>query len=263
MEFTKLIKISLLMIILAATSLVAYNPNDFSGDFNKYLIHILSKAEYQPLNAAAFAKKYDLTTFFSNSNSLKTFGFIGFDMERIKVKVISVTKDANQTDLYHISALTNVSNNISPLKGTLKLDEVYEFKEPISKHGLVVCKFKAELNGSGTGEHIGKFNGDYYLVLSKVVEDVRFPKVIPLFNKNHTFCGSWKSNTKDITFPVLWGEDWLIEELSEFLYGITKVPEVNDDELEKKWHTYYEAYSDDKSDKKDEALKIELEEWWK
>lgn len=251
------------MIILATSSLLAYNPNNFSGDFNKYLIHILNKAEYKPLDAATFAKEYDLTTFFSNSNSVKTYGFIGFEMERIKVKVISVAKDAKQSDLYHISALTNVAENISPLTGTLKLDEVYEFKEPISKHGLVVCKFITELKESGTGEHIGKFNGDYYLVLSKVVEDVRFPKVIPLFIKNHTFCGSWESNNKEISYPVLWGEDWLIEELSDFLYGITKVPEVNYDEVEKKWQSYFDAYSDDKSDKRDEAMKIELKEWWK
>lgn len=263
MKYFKFSIIYIFTAFFAATTLFAYKPIDFSQDFNHYLLKTLSKANYEPLDALAFSKKYDLTEFFSNAEAVKTFGFIGFEMERIKVKVINVVKDKNSSNLYNISAKTNVDNNISPLSGTLKLTDVYEFKEPISKHGLVVCRFSAELTESGAGEHVGKFKGYYYLVLSKVVDDVRFPKVIPLFIKNHTFCGAWDSNSGDISFPVLWGEDWLIEELSDFLYGITKAPQVDYDEMEKKWQSYYEAYSDDNSEKKANALKIELEEWWK
>jgi hypothetical protein len=264
-------KLFLGIIILSVTffsvNILNSQPNDnssFAADFNKHLIQQLLKTKYQNLDVNNFAKKNNLSKFFGKMESEKIFGFIGNEMERIKVKIMSIEQDKSSNSTFNISGKTKVSKNISDFNGQIKLTNVYSFKEPLSSHGLVICEFKAELKEIGNSAHTGVFKGNYYLVLSKVAEEIRYPKTTPRFLQNYTFAGNWISNNKKMNYPVLWGENYLFEELETFFYGITNKPQIEENVLDKSWQTYFEAYTEGvKPNIKNKAVKDEKIQWWK
>lgn len=242
----------------------AYNPENFSDEFNNYLVKYLRKAEFKPIEVESFAKKYNLTQFFSNFDAQKTYGFIGYEMERFRFYVYEVEQDKSNSKNYNFKAKSKVENNLSNIVGSMILKEIYEFPEPITRHGLALCRFEVSMKEDGEGTHIGKFVGDYYLVLSKVVHDIRFPKAIPQFIQNHTFVGYWESNSKELKMPVLFGVDYLLEDLEDILYGITKLMPIESEVIEQKWKSYFDAFSEDTPEElKNQAISIESEQWWK
>ena len=258
-------KILLTVIFLMFSMQVSksYTPDYFDVDFNNYLLRMLTRFKYVELNATEFSKKYTLTQYFLNSDPVKMTGFIGNELERIKVKINSAQQDTSNPGIYKISGLTKVDKNISAFNGSVKIRSVYEFQEPITKHGLVICRFASELKEEGSGPHKGKFVGDYYLVMSKVVEDVRFAKVTPHFLKNHSFAGCWKSANGKIIYPAYWGEDYVLEDLEDVFYGITQFSPLAPAIIDKSWKSYLEAYTEGTDEEiRSKALELEQEIWW-
>ncbi len=260
-----LLKIFILLLVSSGYVMSqSYSPEKFSTAFNDYLVNRLVKIDFEVLNADKFSEKYKLTEFFLNSQPQNIYGFIGHQLERIKVKIDNAEQSKISSVKYTLTGKTNVNNSIADFTGDLKLTDIYEFKEPITKHGLIICKFDAVLKETGTTPHIGVFRGNYYLILSKVVDDVRFPKAIPQFIKSHTFAGYWQSNDTKMNLSVMWGENYMLEELEDFLHGITGLLPIDEKIIEKSWNTYLDAYSEDTpKDLKQKAIEAENSEWWK
>ncbi len=245
-------------------SFIYSQDTKFGDNFNKFLIKSLNRAKYEDIDAKQFAKKHNLSSFFTKYDPVNIFGFIGPDLQRIKVNVSKVEQSKGDSQLYLITGKTKVSNNIQSFKGEMKLQNVYSFKEPLTQHGLVICAFKTDLTETGNSEHTGTFKGYYYLVLSKVVEEIRYPKAIPKFLQNYTFAGYWTSKSGILNYPVLWGENYLFEELEDFYYGISGKTAVSPEIIDKHWQNYFDAFTDGtKADIKNRALKLEKEVWWK
>ncbi|MBX3044979.1 MAG: hypothetical protein KIT33_09485 [Candidatus Kapabacteria bacterium] len=258
---------NIILILFALTffssKLLSYNPEQFHTDYNEHLLKSLRKAVYNDLGASKFTIDYELTEYFLNSDPVKIYGFIGNELERIRVKINDVKLESKSAGRYIIKGKTKVKNNISEFAGHLQLKSVYEFKEPVTSHWLVMCRFSAVFKEIGSGSHKGEFTGDYYIILSKIVDELRFAKAIPQFAKNHTFVGNWKSSDNKLHYPVLWGEDIMIEELEDVYYGITINPSVDDSKLEKSWKSFFDAFNYDNDEKlKENAMKIETEKWW-
>lgn len=257
-------KIMVISIFVAFFNLNSEAADNITYEFNNYLKSKLDITGYSNFAVDKFTEKYNLSQFLLNSQPQKIYGFIGFELERIKVKIDTAYKISPQKDKFYISGKTRVENNISIFTGELELIEIYDFKEKITSHELLIARFKAELKEKGTSKHTGKFIGDYYIILSKVAEEIRFAKAIPQFIQNHTFIGNWISNDNKLNFPVIWGENYMLEELQDFYYGLTNGNNIPDELIEKHWKTFNEAYiSGIPKDIQENALKIENEEWWK
>lgn len=269
MKTSKVILAFIFVIIaISYTKSQTVNDSKFANGFKTSIIKSLNKSKYEILDTKKFADKYELSKFFLKMESEKLFGFIGFEMERIKIKITDVGQDKDIKSKYHIDGITKVDKSIQKFSGELRLSNVYSFKEVLTNHGLVICEFDAILNEicnkSVNAEHCGKFVGNYYLILSKVVDDIRFPKVIPKYIQNYTFAGNWISNNKKMNYPVLWGENYLLEELADFYYGITLSPEINESLINKNWQNYFDAYTEGvKINIQNKALQIEKQQWWK
>jgi hypothetical protein len=224
----------------------------------------LNRTKFENLEISVLANKNNFSKYFDSIQTLKMYGIIGNEFERIKVHIESVEKVKSSDLIYKISGKTKVNKNISKFEGELLLQNMYEFKEKITGHGLVICKFAAEFTEEGIGQHKGKFIGNYYLILSKIMDVITYPKVTPQFMKNHTFSGKWISNDKKLENYVYWGEDYLFEELQDVFYGITNSQEIDESLFEDSWKTYFDAYSLNLPKHiRDESLKIEEEVWWK
>ncbi len=238
--------------------------SEFAKEFNRKLLNNLKENKYENLDINHFSKKYNLSKFFGNMNSEKIYGFIGNELERIKVKVLSVEQVQNTKTTFKISGKTKIAEKITVFNGNISLENIYSFQEKITRHGLVICEFKAELNETGNSSNLGTFIGYYYLILSKIAEDIRYPKATPRYLQNYTFAGNWKAKNKNLNLPVLWGENYLVEELETFYYEITRNKQIDENIIDKNWKSYFDAYTEGvKSSIKNKALKEEKSIWWK
>lgn len=240
------------------------NTVNFANGFSNYLFRELNKSNYEELDRDNFAKKHNLAQFFSEIDATKTLGIIGNEMDRIKIKIFSVEKANNSNTKFKITGKANHFNNILSFSGDIDLQAVFSFQEKITRHGLVVCEFTAEFKEKGSAGKTGIFKGSYYLILSKVADDIRYPKTTPQFLQNYTFAGNWYSTDKRHNYPVVWGDGYSLIDLQEFYYDITDNPRVDEDIIEEKWKSYYDAYTEGvKSKYKNKALKEERQKWWK
>jgi hypothetical protein len=71
--------------------------------------------------------KLDFSSLFTQTDNAFVYGFIGDNYQRIRVKIISITKTTDDT--YTVYGKSMVKNNIDEFRGTLKITNIRKYKE--------------------------------------------------------------------------------------------------------------------------------------
>ena len=225
----------------------------------------LSKKDYK--NSIT---KYDFGSLWTDTDSDSVFGFIGQNYQRIRVKIISATKDKSRPDTYDVSGKSMIRNNVCPFNGTIKIIKVRiynkkhwgvdnEYKNKgIKKQGLVIAEYHFSENKAWIFS--GTFDGvlaTYWYIDRKgklTYDDIE--KESDSYGNNQ-FVGIWKKYRGDVVKISNWG-DYRIPLSGDLDGGAGEFSPV-DKYLRFGWQTYRDAYID--NDK--QARQVEENQWWK
>jgi hypothetical protein len=189
---------------------------------NKYLAQIELKGQLA---------KYDFSRLFTNSDNSVIYGFIGNNYQRIRIKLIRVTKDSLSPDTYHIYGKSMVKNNIDGFKGTIKIsnirklkdmmygaDEEYKNKGIKGEYVILADYTFSENKGQN---HSGVFKGvcesDFYLDKNSKVHYDDIEMNADGYTNNQ-FVGQWISYNSNIIKKCNWG-DYRIPDSGQFDIG--------------------------------------------
>jgi len=72
--------------------------------------------------------KHDFSKLLLHTDNSVVYGFVGDNYQRIRVKLIAVTKDAISPDTYNVCGKSMVKNNIDEFTGTIKISNIRKLK---------------------------------------------------------------------------------------------------------------------------------------
>ena len=177
--------------------------------------------------AIALLKKYDFSSLWTFTDNAYVYGFIGENHQRIRVKILKVTKDSLNEHIYHISGKTMVKTNICEFSGDIFITKIRKYEK------------------TSTG-----VDGDFANKLH--YDDLNYAS--DSFTNNQ-FVGSWKSYSSNLAKLCNWG-DYRIPNSGNFDIGAGDFsPNTKDVSLG--WQTVIESYHSEK------AKKEETSTWWK
>jgi len=105
-----------ILFIFVAVVINAYGQkNAQNADWQKSILNndALSKKEDKPSLV-----KYNFGPLWTDPDNSYVYGFIGETYQRIRIKIVSATKDKNNSDTYIIKGKSLVKNNICEFSGT-------------------------------------------------------------------------------------------------------------------------------------------------
>ncbi|MCK9452376.1 MAG: hypothetical protein M0Q90_11850 [Bacteroidales bacterium] len=160
--------------------------------------------------------KYDFSTLLTPKHDF--LGFIGQDFRRIKIYFTSLTKDINNQDVYFVTGLSVVGDNVCDFEGEIKIDQVREYKSMhfgldnkyenagFKSQGILIGKYKFEENSSQS--HSGIFEG--IVTLNWFVDkfEIIHYDDIEWFSdryRNNQYVGTWKEYKNDKEKICNWG----------------------------------------------------------
>jgi len=72
--------------------------------------------------------KYNFSNLFLHTDNSVIYGFIGNNYQRIRVKIIRITKDTLSPDTYNMFGKTMVKTNIDNFNGVVKITNIRKLK---------------------------------------------------------------------------------------------------------------------------------------
>jgi hypothetical protein len=225
-----------------------------------------------PIERIAVLEKHDYAKLWIQTDNAQVFGFIGDNYQRIRIKIISVTKDSADGSLYHVAGKSMVKNNVCNFKGVIKISGIRRYKE--TSYGVDDSyrnKVKGQYSLTGnytfyevkTQNHTGIFKGifqtDFYV---NKQNDIIYDDIDMQADgfSNNQFVGSWTSYNSTATKTCNWG-DYRMPNSGKFDVGAGEFsPDAKDKSLG--WQTIVDRFSQDKI-KQSAAKKEEERAWWK
>ena len=210
---------------------------------------------------------YDFSPLWGNTRNAIIFGVIGKNNLRIRVKLLSVSKDPSNNYSYKIKGKSLVKKNLISFSGSITIRAIREVKEKfygvesnsedliIQSQGLLIATYRFnEDKTASNGVFEGRLYSKFYIDEDdKVIYDDLY-SYAPSY-MNNAFVGTWTKYNSDNSIVCKWGDD-RIPLISGF--GVSEfLPPAKYDAYG--WSTIRKAYWED--DK--EARKIEEMEWWK
>ncbi len=261
----------LLILLLVISTMQVFGqdkstPNEWYQDFvtNNGLDKIDSKPEFV---------KYDFSKLFLATSTSRIYGVIGDNMQRIRIKWISINKDPNNPDKYYVYGKTKVKSNVCGFTGIIKVKSIrlysegkydmpYESSIKPEKIGVLFCDYT--LTENTNEKHTGVFQGisatDFYIVNDSLkYNDLRgFADGMT----NNQFVGTWTSYSSKTSKLCNWG-DFRVPNVSGFDCGAGEFSPC-DDFLKYGWESFRVAnYYGQESEDVKKAKEIEYAEWWK
>ncbi len=117
-----MMKYAIFLLMLLANFVFAQANKDFQ-------IKFLQGEKLKKENFLARYNHFDFSGIWTQTENYLVFGIIGEEHQRIKIKLLSVVKNAVNPGEYLVSGKSNVKGNICDFKGTINLKEIKEFKE--------------------------------------------------------------------------------------------------------------------------------------
>jgi len=216
--------------------------------------------------------KYDFSGLFTQTDNSSVYGFIGNNYKRIRIKLISVTKDSLLSDNYNVYGKSMVGNNICEFRGTIKIANVKtyksismgvdsEYKNKRIKGEFAMFgnySFLEKVNQKNAGAFKGVFQTDFYLDRYSKIHYDDLDNVSDGFTNNR-FTGRWTSYSTKISKNCNWG-DFRIPDSGDFDIGAGDFSPTKN--LESGWQTIVDLHNPNPK-KKIAARKIEEAKWWK
>lgn len=207
--------------------------------------------------------KYNFSNLFSHTDNSVIYGFIGDNYQRIRVKIIRITKDTLSADTYHVLGKTMVKTNIDNFNGVVKITNIRklksmsygvddEYKNKGIKGEYVIIanyNFFENKNQPHSGMFKGILESDFYLDKSFTIhyDDIELNADGYI---NNQFIGEWIDYKTGLAKRCNWG-DFRIPNSGDLDIGAGEFS-PNDKYLKLGWKSIR-----DKNDKIEEA------KWWK
>jgi hypothetical protein len=214
-------------------------------------------------------KTLDFSTLWTRVDNGLVYGFIGENFQRLKIKLLSVEKDAIKSDTYHVLGKSMVKNNVCQFRGTIKIEKIRlykkmhwgvddEFKKKgIKQQGVLVAKYHFDEDSGQT--YSGTFEGTLislcYIDKNGQIEYDDVEKLGDSY-RNNQFNGTWTDLKTKSRKVCNWG-DYRIPYSSDLDIGAGEFSPA-DKYLKYGWQTYRAAFFN--NDKNAEA--IENKKWW-
>ena len=196
-------------------------------------------------------------------------GYIGTNYQRMRIAIISATRDPKQPDTFHVTGKSMVKNVVRPFTGTMKITEVASARgkaleddyaaDQVKEAGFVFGEyhFLEDPKQTNTGKFDGVFKTDWI-----VDKDGKFLYDEVLMGAdgyyNNQFLGTWTSYKTKAKKPASWG-DSRIPVSGDLDIGAGEFA-PDSKYIRNGWQGHQAAYGP-KQDKR--ALAEENRQWWK
>lgn len=231
------------------------NPSEYSSETN----------DLNKINA------YDFSALIEGLPVSYTYGVIGDKYKRIRIKIVSATKNNSNANLYHIKGKSKVGNNLEDFEGTILLQNIRQINDrlldepPISLstkyQGVVsgIYTFSEPKNKTHSGVFEGKYQG-LFQILEK--DNKVYYNDLDLFRNsyiNNVYEGTWTDYSTNKTKICKWGDFRVPNVSSDFDIGAGQFS-PNSKYDDQGWKTYHEAFLN--YDRNEKAMQIEEGVWW-
>ncbi|HTD99544.1 MAG TPA: hypothetical protein VK668_09655 [Mucilaginibacter sp.] len=163
--------------------------------------------------------KHNFSSLVTHTDNSMVYGFIGDNYQRIRIKFITVTKDAVSPDTYHIYGKSMVKNNVDEFRGTITISNIRklkvtsygvddEYKNKGIKGEFVIIgdySFAEAEQQNHSGFFKGIFKSGFYLDKSN---KVRYDDIESNADgyTNNQFVGQWIDYKTKIAKRCNWGD---------------------------------------------------------
>lgn len=215
---------------------------------------------------------YDFSKLWTQTENQYVYGFIGDNYQRIRVKIIKVTKQPNSSDTYDVYGKSMVKNNIDEFHGTMTITNIRkyivtllgvddEFKNKGFKGSFSMVgdyMFSENKDQMHSGIFKGTFRSDFYLDKNGKEHYNDIDNYSDRYNNNQ-FVGQWSQYDGKIIKRCNWG-DFRIPNSGDFDIGAGEIS-PDDKYLKYGWQNLREIVISSSSASK--ATKSESTVWWK
>jgi hypothetical protein len=211
---------------------------------------------------------FDYSKLFLKTSSTNIYGVIGDNMQRIRIKWISINKDPINSDNYNVYGKTKVNSTISDFTGSIRIKTIrlykegkYDMPDDIKTQpkmiGVLFCDYL--LNENKSEQQTGLFKGisatEFYILndtlsyndLRNGADDMT----------NNQFVGEWIDYNNINSKICNWG-DYRVPNVKELDCGAAEFAPC-DTYIKNGWSDFYKAFIQNDS----AAFKREKSEWWK
>lgn len=228
------------------------------------------KNEIQKKNIIESLNSFDFSNIWTKTKNSLVLGIIGENHQRIKIKLIAVTKQTDNPNQYLVSGKSSVKGTICDFSGLISIVRISEVKElhfgvddfyadkGIKKQGILVAQYKFKENKEQ--KHSGVFEGElfskWYLNSKNqiVYDDIESDSDGYM---NNAFIGVWRSYKTQKEKRCNWGDYRIPNINQDFDIGAGEFS-PSKKYLDKGWNSYSQAWVYGN----EEARKKENERWW-
>jgi len=237
----------------------------------KFLAEFLDDNELKSENALPGYSQFDFSGIWTQTENHFIFGIIGTEHQRIKIKLLSVSKNSTNHNKYSVSGKSNVHETICDFSGTIKLTEIKETKilhfgvddeykdKGIKSQGIAIAEyeFSENRNQNHSGVFKGKLYSKWYLTADNQLKYDDIESMADGY-MNNAFIGTWKIYSAGKKKICNWADFRVPKANNDFDIGAA---EFSPDKkyYDKGWENYQKAWLEGD----EQAKKEELKEWWK
>ncbi|HVW14172.1 MAG TPA: hypothetical protein VHB54_10125 [Mucilaginibacter sp.] len=212
----------------------------------------------------------DFSQLFTRVENSIVYGFIGDNFQRIRIKLISVTKDLTSQDTYHFYGKSMVKGNVDEFNGTIKITNIRKFKA--LRHGcedeykykgqkgefilLGSYVFKENPKQNHSGVFKGTFCSNFFINKNNLIKYNDIENCSDSYTNNQ-FVGQWASYDGKLTQRCNWG-DYRIPNSGDLNIGAGEFS-PNDKYLKYGWQSRRDTFIDSNKVK---GVAVENAKWW-
>lgn len=240
-----------------------------SGMAQSRFTSIVEETEYvSTANDLRQFDTYNFTPLISGLEVSYTFGTIGNEYKRIRIKMLDVVKDEINPYVYHIKGKTKVGNNLEDFEGTVTLQHIRKIRFRVSTDEIISLPPKYEGVVSGiyefrepkSSDHAGVFTGSYQGMFQIAEDDKVYYNDLDLYRDNYinnVYIGFWTDYQTNAVKICKWGDFRVPDVPPEFDLGAGEFS-PNEKYNSKGWSTYHEAFFQNNKS----AMEVEEGAWW-
>lgn len=171
-----------------------------------FLIGFLLESDLKSENNLSKYNQFNFSKIWTNTKNNDVLGIIGNDHQRLKIKLTSIERTADDPNQYLVFGKSCVKGTICDLSGTITLLEIKEVREfhfgvddeyadkGIKSQGILIAnyEFKENSKQKHSGIFRGKLYSKWYLSSENQIEYDNIESISDGYT-NNAFIGTWKS----------------------------------------------------------------------
>lgn len=241
-------------IILTLGSLITIaQRDDDTLIWNNQTYNIWTDPELKRKDIKSDFTGYDFSSLWTETENSLTYGVIGNNNQRIKMKFTDVKRDSLISYSYIIIGKSMVKNNICDFKGKITVTSILATKD--KKHGILLGEYLFKEDSSQI--HSGIFKGNFATLFYIENDSVKYDNQNDAADsyRNNQFNGTWQRYHSGQHKVCKWG-DYRIPFSDDLDMG-AGVFSPTDKYLNAGWQNLRNAFNNDEN-----AIQEELKKWW-